>query len=57
MGGMYLVLLFAFFGSIPGAVIGGLASRWRGAVIGAIVGAILGPLIWIVGMVVLWPRT
>jgi hypothetical protein len=52
---MDLVALFAVAGAIPCAIIGGFVRGGRGALIGAIAGAILGPLIWIVGMLVLWP--
>jgi hypothetical protein len=50
-----LVLLFVLIGSVPGAIIGGIGWRSRGAIIGAIIGAILGPLIWIAGVFTLWP--
>lgn len=52
---MDLVLLFALMGSVPGAIAGWFIARRRGAIAGALLGEILGPLLWIGGILLLWP--
>lgn len=50
-----LVVLFAAIGSALCAGIGWFVRRKQGAIVGVIVGAVLGPLLWIVGIFLLWP--
>jgi hypothetical protein len=52
---MDLILLFAAMGAVPCAIIGGIAKGGRGVAVGAVADAILGPLIWIAGVLMLWP--
>ena len=54
-GNLDLIVLFAAAGSVPGAVVGYLAAKRRGAAIGAVAGVILGPVLWLAGMFLLWP--